>query len=136
LRGFYCWRFFRVIKYLSRLFHSSSSRLPGVKACIEKFFAIFSSVLRKNQLAMMAAFHLLMSQVRNASENDFVLHIDIVAALNLIVGATQFRLLKHAPDREQGSVQPTFLRELLTYQKDHHPDDACASLYWQSAAAL
>uniref|UniRef100_A0A0N4X6T4 FH2 domain-containing protein n=1 Tax=Haemonchus placei TaxID=6290 RepID=A0A0N4X6T4_HAEPC len=103
--------------------------------CIEKFFAIFSAVQRKNQLAIMAAFHLLMSQVRNASDDDFVLHIDIVAALNLIVGATQFRLLRHAPDREQGSVQPTFLRELLCYQKDH-ADDVCASLYWQTAAAL
>ncbi|KAK6057435.1 hypothetical protein COOONC_05047 [Cooperia oncophora] len=120
---------------ISRLFHSSCSRLPAVKSCIEKFFAMFSSVQRKNQLAIMAAFHLLMSQVRSASEDDFVLHIDIVAALNLIVGATQYRLLKNAPDREQGSVQPVFLRELLDYQKDH-PDDACASLYWQTAAAL
>ncbi|KAK5971567.1 Cnd3 domain-containing protein [Trichostrongylus colubriformis] len=120
---------------IARLFHSSSSRLPGVKSCLEKFFAIFSSVRRKNQLAMMAAFHLLMSQVRTATDDDFVLHIDIVAALDLIVGATQFRLLKNAPDRAQGSVQPVFLRELLNYQKDH-PDDICASLYWQTATAL
>nr|CDJ89525.1 unnamed protein product [Haemonchus contortus] len=120
---------------ICRLFHSSSFRHPEVRLCIEKFFAIFSAVQRKNQLAIMAAFHLLMSQVRNASDDDFVLHIDIVAALNLIVGATQFRLLRHAPDREQGSVQPTFLRELLCYQKDH-ADDVCASLYWQTAAAL
>ncbi|PIO75684.1 hypothetical protein TELCIR_02268 [Teladorsagia circumcincta] len=53
-----------------------------------------------------------MSQVRNASEDDFVLHIDIVAALNLIVGATQFRLLKHAPDREQDAERGDCLTEL------------------------
>uniref|UniRef100_A0A7I4YVB2 Cnd3 domain-containing protein n=1 Tax=Haemonchus contortus TaxID=6289 RepID=A0A7I4YVB2_HAECO len=70
---------------ICRLFHSSSFRHPEVRLCIEKFFAIFSAVQRKNQLAIMAAFHLLMSQVRNASDDDFVLHIDIVAALNLIV---------------------------------------------------
>ncbi|KAK6035869.1 hypothetical protein COOONC_26625 [Cooperia oncophora] len=99
---------------ISRLFHSSCSRLPAVKSCIEKFFAMFSSVQRPILC--------------------FTLHSR--RALNLIVGgATQYRLLKNAPDREQGSVQPVFLRELLDYQKDH-PDDACASLYWQTAAAL
>lgn len=32
-------------------------------------------------------------------------------------------------------MQPVFLRELVNYQREH-PDDVCASLYWQTAASL
>ncbi|KIH60064.1 HEAT repeat protein [Ancylostoma duodenale] len=89
----------------------------------------------KNQLLIVAAFHELMSQIRTASEDDFILRIDIAAALNLIVGSTTKALLKNAPDKKDGSVQPNFMREVLQYAVEHR-NDTCALLYWETAAAL
>ncbi|EYC15712.1 hypothetical protein Y032_0036g3312 [Ancylostoma ceylanicum] len=90
---------------------------------------------RKNQLLMVAAFHELMQQIRTASEDDFILRIDIAGALNLIVGSTTKVLLRNAPDKKDGSVQPNFMREVLQYAIEH-PTDTCALLYWETAAAL
>ncbi|KAL6740908.1 hypothetical protein Aduo_014216 [Ancylostoma duodenale] len=76
-----------------------------------------------------------MSQIRTASEDDFILRIDIAAALNLMVGSTTKALLKNAPDKKDGSVQPNFMREVLQYAVEHR-NDTCALLYWETAAAL
>lgn len=68
-----------------------------------------SYVFRKNQLLMVAAFHELMSQIRTASGDDFILRIDIAGALNLIVGSTTKALLKNAPDKKVHSRDRLFL---------------------------
>ncbi|KAJ1357809.1 hypothetical protein KIN20_016049 [Parelaphostrongylus tenuis] len=120
---------------ISRLFHSSTRRSPEVKSCLEKFFAIFPSIRRRNQLVMVAAFHELMSTIRKSSGDDFVLHIDIDNALDLFVNATKDSFLHQAADMELGSVQPKFMRELLEYLLDH-PDDTCACLYWTTVSRL
>ncbi|KJH45225.1 hypothetical protein DICVIV_08720 [Dictyocaulus viviparus] len=120
---------------ISRLFHSRIFRLTGMKTCLEKFFSMFSSIRRSNQIVVIAAFHQLMSDLRKASDDDFVLRIDIVGALEFIVSMTRVDLLTHAPDTEMGSVQPIFMREILEYLL-HHPNDPCASLYWHTASLL
>ncbi|KHJ93097.1 hypothetical protein OESDEN_06996 [Oesophagostomum dentatum] len=120
---------------ISRMFNSSISKLPAVRNCLECFFTMFPAVSRRNQLLIVAAFHELMNQIRCASEEDFILRIDIAGALNLIVGATSKILLRNAPDKKDGSVQPIFMREVLNYANGH-PDDKCALLYWETAAAL
>ncbi|KHJ76483.1 hypothetical protein OESDEN_23897 [Oesophagostomum dentatum] len=117
------------------MFNSSISKLPAVKNCLECFFTMFPAVSRRNQLLIVAAFHELMNQIRCASEEDFILRIDIAGALNLIVGSTSKILLRNAPDKKDGSVQPIFMREVLNYANGH-PDDKCALLYWETAAAL
>ncbi|VDM62187.1 unnamed protein product [Angiostrongylus costaricensis] len=120
---------------ISRLFHTSIRRLPEAKSCMEKFFAIFPSTRRRNQLIMVAAFHELMSAIRKASDDDFVLCIDIMGALHLLINTTHPSFLHQAPDMELGSVQAEFMRELLEYLLNHS-DDTCASLYWETASLL
>ncbi|VDL80550.1 unnamed protein product [Nippostrongylus brasiliensis] len=96
---------------------------------------IVALIFRKNQLVMIEAFHRLMAQIRSDYETNVYVNLEIDAALSLVIGCTQYHILKGAPDKEKGPVQPIFLRELLDYQLKH-PDDVCSSLYWQTAAAL
>ncbi|ETN74650.1 hypothetical protein NECAME_03964 [Necator americanus] len=84
---------------------------------------------------MVMTFHELMSRIRNASGDDFVLRIDIAGALNLLVGSTSKSLLKGSSDRKDTSVQPIFMKEVLNYANEH-PEDTCALLYWETAVAL
>ncbi|RCN36502.1 hypothetical protein ANCCAN_17613, partial [Ancylostoma caninum] len=123
-----------LVALILRMFHSLTFMLPNVKNCLEPLKCIVYN-FRKNQLLIVAVFHELMSQIRNASEDDFILRIDIAAALNLIVGSTTKALLKNAPDKKDGSVQPNFMREVLEYAVEHR-NDTCALLYWERAAAL
>lgn len=124
-----------IVALIFRLFQPGGSKLAQAKSCIRKFIAVFSAVQRKNQLHIVASFHKLMSRIRDDFEMGLPLKIEIDAALTTIVESTQFDILRCAPDREEGSVQPVFLRELVNYQREH-PDDVCASLYWQTAASL
>ncbi|VDM67376.1 unnamed protein product [Strongylus vulgaris] len=124
-----------LVALISRMFHCFTIKMPAVKDCLECFFGMFPVVSRKNQLLLVSTFHELMSHIRNASDEDFVLRIDIAGALNLIVNSTSKILLRNAPDKKEGSVQPLFMRELLNYAYEH-PEDTCALLYWETAAAL
>ncbi|WKY09168.1 hypothetical protein Q1695_001937 [Nippostrongylus brasiliensis] len=114
-----------IVALIFRLFQSSSSKFTETKSCIRK----------KNQLIIIEAFHRLMAQIRSDYETNVYVNLEIDAALSLVIGCTQYHILKGAPDKEKGPVQPIFLRELLDYQLKH-PDDVCSSLYWQTAAAL
>uniref|UniRef100_A0A158P8T4 Cnd3 domain-containing protein n=1 Tax=Angiostrongylus cantonensis TaxID=6313 RepID=A0A158P8T4_ANGCA len=113
--------------------HSSTTGGEIMSGKVLRDIPVDSKVFKSNQLIMVAAFHELMSAIRKASGDDFVLRIDILGALHLLINTTHPSFLQQAPDIELGSVQAEFMRELLEYLLNHS-DDTCVSLYWETAS--